>query len=1183
MTILNSDLKIRASQVLDDIDTGGGRMSAQEIVSGDVNNLFEDISRLDRTYGRVSLRKVFMSVESDNVDKLLGSHMVVSKLPQDPNVNVTLFYNDKPADVRSEVKSDIEAYVVSSIQESIYLLGLQSAGQITISVWKSITNNPPSIGDVLRITGGGNSEYVKVVGMEITRTELTYTENNTLKTKTVDVIALELSASLANSYDGGGFDPTTYQNGTVVYRTQVAEAAKYYGATLLEQSANVGDLSLKLPSIFSQLVPSATTETILADAIALSAIEPNLPTSEGMTYTFEDLDFDQDIYMNQNFTVTVYTPTPIVPGTLSIPGLNLNDGGDGEFTTASYIVKSIDYAAGKMSLRPTSGRSFYYYIEITYTPATPSPQAPYTHKIEVTSANQGLSYTLTMNPIPAVGAFRVEFRSLGKWFYADDDGTGALVGDANGSINFNTGTVSVTLDALPDVDSTILFSWGTFSDYKLPLTPPATFDAGMGAGGDHTYLFYRREVTLPAGKAYSPGTLTISFNDGSARTVTADANDVLTGRFDGRVIPTHSGFIVQGSFDSTPNKNAAITLDYSYSDRVQQTFTKSLDVNDKVTISLAQTNITPGSVTISYDVRNYAARKMVRAHVKYAKQNFSKRLRREIHFHTEYRTTRTFADDGAGGFGPELPATIDYVAGTIEFEPNAYQETFKIFLGSWVDSTENDIFDNNTDVTVTCEAVNVTDNVVGDSENLTELRVGLNVSGLEPVIPNTTVVRALNRLHVDREGAVYSTLDPQTNAGTATGYMDYDKDELVITSWSTSGSPSRTVNCEACLAAYGDYEKTEYTFRTAGSPLRDSSFQIRATAANENEDTLSADTDVNGDFINEVGGDFTGLVKAQHGLVDVTFPEAVYPSSVRYNAVIQNTLPLNAELIGIDPVRLPSDGRVPIFKKGYVCVITHTATTNAGTPTDAQVINVGRTNQAEFFVEDASGNAVNPAQYTTDSATGTVTLANPFTFEDASNNALSGDLIVRDRVEDMALINDVNLDGTISVVRPLTQNYPANETVVSSAVLFGDLSARLSMWEERTTDQGWTDNPGGSDPNSSYDFVNNPFQINNNGSMTERWKIKFTSGTAFELIGETVGVIATGNTSTNFAPVNPATGSAYFQLDAAGWGSGWQSGYTIHFNTIGAQEPLWVIRTVLAGQATNTDDKFELQRRGDAD
>ena len=79
------------------------------------------------------------------------------------------------------------------------------------------------------------------------------------------------------------------------------------------------------------------------------------------------------------------------------------------------------------------------------------------------------------------------------------------------------------------------------------------------------------------------------------------------------------------------------------------------------------------------------------------------------------------------------------------------------------------------------------------------------------------------------------------------------------------------------------------------------------------------------------------------------------------------------------------------------------------------------------------------------------------------------------------------------------------------------------------------------------------------------------------------GVIATGNTSADCAPNNPATGVPYFRLPALGWGNGWATGNVLRFNTIGSQFPVWVVRTVQQGPESVPDDHFTLLVRGDVD
>ncbi len=78
MAINKENIKLFESQRLTDEDNGGGRATGEDngggratgevVVDGQVNNLFRDIYRIDRTVGDVSMRKVFMGVETDNND-----------------------------------------------------------------------------------------------------------------------------------------------------------------------------------------------------------------------------------------------------------------------------------------------------------------------------------------------------------------------------------------------------------------------------------------------------------------------------------------------------------------------------------------------------------------------------------------------------------------------------------------------------------------------------------------------------------------------------------------------------------------------------------------------------------------------------------------------------------------------------------------------------------------------------------------------------------------------------------------------------------------------------------------------------------------------------------------------------------------------------------------------------------
>ena len=78
-----------------------------------------------------------------------------------------------------------------------------------------------------------------------------------------------------------------------------------------------------------------------------------------------------------------------------------------------------------------------------------------------------------------------------------------------GSINFSTGTVSLTLGALPDVGSQILFAWGTGRHWlrKLSLIPNLASRSVSSERPTRDWTSALRS---------KPNTLAITWNDGGA-------------------------------------------------------------------------------------------------------------------------------------------------------------------------------------------------------------------------------------------------------------------------------------------------------------------------------------------------------------------------------------------------------------------------------------------------------------------------------------------------------------------------------------------------------------------------------------------------------------------------------------------------------------------------------------------
>lgn len=90
--------------------------------------------------------------------------------------------------------------------------------------------------------------------------------------------------------------------------------------------------------------------------------------------------------------------------------------------------------------------------------------------------------------------------------------------------------------------------------------------------------------------------------------------------------------------------------------------------------------------------------------------------------------------------------------------------------------------------------------------------------------------------------------------------------------------------------------------------------------------------------------------------------------------------------------------------------------------------------------------------------------------------------------------------------------------------------------------------------------------LSNLSTVEQDWTLSFTSATAFDIIGNTLGTLASGGTvSTLTQPDNPDHSSPYFTIPSAAFGGTFEAGDTITFTTTPAGYPLWYRRVVPAG------------------
>lgn len=456
----------------------------------------------------------------------------------------------------------------------------------------------------------------------------------------------------------------------------------------------------------------------------------------------------------------------------------------------------------------------------------------------------------------------------------------------------------------------------------------------------------------------------------------------------------------------------------------------------------------------------------------------------------------------------------------------------------------------------------------------------------------------------DRNGKIYRSMDLQTGAGIECGTINYQTGEVVVTP-SISNAAMETLTIDSLVTEVAPQYVTEAHFRTPGAPVRVASFYVQGTLIDGRSFNATADSSgvILGDFVQGGIDVETGIVNLYFGCSTTAggeegeeyydaanirddgklwVPIPVVANSVTYNCVVYSYLPLDADLIGIDPVRLPTDGRVAIINKGDAIVIHHTQTTilPVGIVAD-QVLSVGRDAVSLVELYDAEGTFIPSAGvFVADLSAGTITMDS-----DLDLSPYVEPLVAMNRREDMRLVNDVQITGQLTVTSPISHDYPAGETYVSAALPFGDLASRVvSIFDQKTWTDVWSDELIGDACVANYNTINYPITTTNAGAIAERWLLKFTSTTTFDVIGENVGVIAEDWPITStLAPLNPATGEPYFTISPDGWGAGWATGNLVRFNTEAANHHIWVVRTTLSGTETEANDQFTIQIRGDAD
>jgi len=150
--------------------------------------------------------------------------------------------------------------------------------------------------------------------------------------------------------------------------------------------------------------------------------------------------------------------------------------------------------------------------------------------------------------------------------------------------------------------------------------------------------------------------------------------------------------------------------------------------------------------------------------------------------------------------------------------------------------------------------------------------------------------------------------------------------------------------------------------------------------------------------------------------------------------------------------------------------------------------------------------------------------------------------------------------ATITITAPLVNSYLASNTIVSSVYEAGNIAASADNYLETSA-------------SGTYDEVTYPVVVDHIGTVEQTWTVTFTSATAFNVVGDTLGSAGSGTTAGDFAPVNTNESSKpFFTLLAAGWGGTWAISDTFVFQTHPCAVPIWYKQVVPAACAAFTSN-----------
>ncbi|MBR5940598.1 MAG: hypothetical protein IKZ88_05005 [Neisseriaceae bacterium] len=455
--LTQQDLKIYASERLHDGDDGGGRMTSNEL-SGADNELFNPISDVDRVMGAFDCRLLYPAVLRSDKEPLYGSHVIISRPPKLKNVSFLAFAAEAYGEEKRDALPRMTAYSVPTIESPMTLLGNPLKGTRMVQAYQEPEQEVPLIGARYALSNNTDTDYFHILNLEHAVRTFYDESGNPFQKR---VIKMETTKPLPHDHTGFDYPVKRYaSHGSRIMETQVADSMRYYGVRPITQDIVARSQTVKVDTVYEQLVPTSTIENAYADQYPIG-VNCFVPISGGNQEKLMSI----NLFTNRN--KTLYLPYLVMPG--SLVGKNNNtllfqDDGNGNLV-GSHSGK-INYETGEIVI--TGGYSLMTNNTIYGERAVYLANADYTAQIPIKDTNQGTEWSPYLLPKPAMGSVSVSFLSGQDWYVIRDRGDGYLFDNAGNSCGRLTrdGSLVVSLPELPDVGSNVVVGWVPDNFYK---------------------------------------------------------------------------------------------------------------------------------------------------------------------------------------------------------------------------------------------------------------------------------------------------------------------------------------------------------------------------------------------------------------------------------------------------------------------------------------------------------------------------------------------------------------------------------------------------------------------------------------------------------------------------------------------------------------------------------------------